>query len=179
MLQTFRGQFVPEGELPEGLELIANPLGGNSAADRQSRVFERKSGPGVTYDAFVIRLCWRVGLGRRSLVIFVQHGGGHELAHLYTGPDAEAVATAFLAMPERTLYAALFSIWHSMRDTKEAAEQGTASDWRRATLDKRVRVSRQPAKGRAFAWIEPERAEGESEAQHALRVAFAKPAGVR
>lgn len=178
MLQTFRGQFLGADELPEGLELLANPLGGNSAEDRARRVYDRKSGPGVTYDAFVIKLCREAG-NRGRLVILVQHGGGHEIARLYHGPDPEAVAAGFLAMPERALYAALFSIWHSLRDTKETAETVTASDWRQATLDKRVRVSRQPAKGRAFVWIEPARLEGETEQQHELRRIFAKPAGVR
>ena len=67
----------------------------------------------------------------------------------------------------------------ALDDTRRAAEGATAHNWRRATLDKRVKVSRQPAKGRAFVWIEPERNADETNQQHALRCALAKPSGVR
>lgn len=169
----------------DGLEIIANPLGGFDNASRESRIFRPeggKPGSGVCYGSHALYLMRSAGDDRRErgLYIGVHHGGGRQVwrvpaCYHYFAETLEALA----AMPERALYSLLHGIVSALDDTRRDAETATASTWRRATLDKRVRVSRQPAKGRAFVWIEPERAEGETDEQHALRVRFAKPSGVR
>lgn len=170
----------------DGFEILANPLGGFDNASRASRSFPGKSGPGVTYDSHAVYLMRRKGdagdkwASGRDYFVAVHHGGGRYIWRLPACHNYQAeTLDALLAMPERALYSLLWGIIEALDDTKRAAEQDTAQAWRRATLGKRVKVSRQPAKGRAFVWIEPAREEGESDAQHALRCAFAKPSGVR
>lgn len=170
-------------DLFDDYEILANPLGGNDNASRASRSFPSPSGgPGVTYDSHAVYLMRRKDRrkGDRDYYLAVHHGGGRRVWRLpacYHYCD-ETIA-ALLAMPERALYSLLYGIIDALDETKRAAEQDTAQEWRRATLDKRVRTSKQPSKGRAFVWIEPERREGESEQDHKLRCAFAKPSGVR
>lgn len=162
----------------DGFEILANPLGGDTPAARESRVFKGKSGPGVTYASHEFYLMRKED--SRAYYIGVHHGGGRQVwalspCHNYLAETLDAL----LAMPERALYSLLRGIVSALDDTKRAAEIETAGDWRRATVEKRVKISRQPAKGRAFVWIEPAREEGETEEQHKLRCILAKPSGVR
>lgn len=167
----------------DAYDILANPLGGDKPAERESRVFPgRLGGPGTTYASHEVYLLAskEKSLGRRYFAVAVHHGRGRFIWKLPTcsGYGEETIA-ALLAMPERALYSLLYGIIEALDQTKQAAEQDTARDWRKATLDKRVKVSKQPSKGRAFVWIEPERIEGESEEQHKIRCIFAKPSGVR
>lgn len=162
----------------DGFETLANPLGGDTPAARESRVFKGKDGPGVTYASHEYYLMRQEH--SRAYFIGVHNGSGRQVwalspCHGFMADTLDALR----AMPERALYSLLRSIVSALDDTKRAAEITTAGEWRRATADKRVKVSRQPAKGRAFVWIEPERQEGETEEQHKLRCALAKPSGVR
>lgn len=169
----------------DGFEIIANPLGGFDNASRESRIFRPdggKPGSGTCYGSHAVYLMRATGreIGGRHLYIGIHHGGGRQVWRVptcfhYLGETLDALA----AMPERALYSLLQGIVSALDDTQRSAGRAEADTWRRATLDKRVRVSRQPAKGRAFVWIEPERVEGESDAQHALRVTLSKPSGVR
>lgn len=169
----------------DGLEIIANPLGGFDNASRESRIFRPeggKPGSGVCYGSHALYLMRSAGDDRRErgLYVGVHHGGGRQVWRIpacyhYLAETLEALA----AMPERALYSLLQGIVSALDDTQRAAERAEAATWRRAALDKRIRVSRQPAKGRALIWIEPERIEGESEAQHKLRCQLAKPSGGR
>lgn len=164
-------------------EILANPLGGFDNASRAARSFPSPSGgPGVTYDSHAVYLMRRKDArpGERDYYLAVHHRYGRMIWRLpacYHYSD-ETIA-ALLAMPERALYSLLWGIIEALDDTKRAAEDATAQAWRRATLEKRVKVSKQPAKGRAFVWIEPKRREGDTDEQHRMRCAFAKPAGVR
>ena len=164
-------------------EILANPLGGDTSAARESRTFPgRSGGPGVTYASHEVYLLREREpyCGTRRLFVAVHNGSGRYVWRLPTCSGyADETAAALLAMPERALYSLLYGITSALADTKRATERDTADDWRRATVDKRVKVSRQPSKGRAFVWIEPAPVEGETERQHAIRVALAKPAGVR
>lgn len=169
----------------DGLEIIANPLGGFDNASRESRIFRPeggKPGSGVCYGSHALYLMRKADADKRDrgLYVGVHHGGGRQVwalpaCYYYLNETADALA----AMPERALYSLLHGIADTLDNAKRATERDTADTWRRATVDKRVRVSRQPAKGRAFVWIEPERIEGESDAQHNLRCQLAKPSGVR
>lgn len=163
-------------------DILANPLGGDKPEQRAKRVFPSPSGgPGTTYESHEIYLLAskEKSLGKRQFCVAVHHGRGRFIWKLPTCYNySEETIAALLAMPERALYSLLYGIIAALDDTKQAAESDTARDWRRATLDKRVKVSRQPAKGRAFVWIEPERVEGESDEQHKFRCIFAKPSQV-
>ena len=163
-------------------DIVANPLGEWSNADRESRSFAGKSGPGVTYGSHAVYLMRRKDArpGERDLFVAVHHGGGRRVWRLPTCYYyTEETLAALLAMPERALYSLLYGIIDALDNTKRAAERDTASEWRRATLDKRVKVSRQPSKGRAFVWIEPAPVAGETAEQHEIRKMLAKPSGVR
>lgn len=167
----------------DAFEIVANPLGGFSNADRESRSFPgRAGGPGVTYGSHALYLLREKDHkpGDRDYFVAVHNGSGRQIWRLpacYGYCDETVVA--LVAMPERALYSLLWGVVEALDDTRRAAEGATAHNWRRATLDKRVKVSRQPAKGRAFVWIEPERNADETNQQHALRCALAKPSGVR
>jgi len=168
----------------DGLEIIANPLGGFSAADRERRGFDRADGsPGVTYGSHALYLLRGGGddtPNRREYFVAVHNGAGRQVWRLPAcfGYLAETV-DALAAMPERALYSLLWGIVEALDNTRRAERDDVRRDWIRAAVQKRVKVSRQPSKGRAFAWIEPERREGETEEQHKVRCIFAKPAGVK
>ena len=167
----------------DAFDIIANPLGGNDRESRESRVFRSPlGGNAVTYDSYAVYLLQRKDRRKddRDYFIAVHHGGGRRIWKIPACKHfCDETVAALLAMPERALYSLLWGMIDALDETKRAAEENTARAWRIATLDKRVKVSRQPAKGRAFVWIEPERKPDESDAQHRLRCAFAKPHGVR
>lgn len=170
-LQEYRGQHSPE--IFDRFEIIAEPLGGFGNADRESRVYRRKEGPGVTYGSYVLKLAQeRKG---RGLYILVEHGGGIETLAISTGPDWQAMRDAFLALDPRTLYAVLYSTWSTAADVRRAAQDATATEWRQAVADKRIRKRAYPSRGTVKIWIEPARIEGESEQQFELRKIFAAP----
>lgn len=168
----------------DGLEVLANPLGGFSAADRERRSFDKPDGsPGVTYGShalYLLRSAEGSSPARRDYFVAVHNGSGRQVWRLPACYHylAETV-DALLAMPERALYSLLWGIVEALDNTRRAAREETQREWIKAAVGKRVKVSRQPSKGRAFAWIEPERREGETEEQHKVRCIFAKPPGVK
>lgn len=164
----------------DGFTVEANPLGGFSDTDRARRSFAQPDGPGVTYGSHALYLLTREERGERALFVGVHHGGGRQVWRVPAcfGYLSETVA-ALAGMPERALYSLLWGLVEALDATRRAAIDDTATQWRRATLDKRVRVSRQPSKGRAFVWIEPAREPGESDEVFEVRKAFARPSGVR
>lgn len=164
----------------DGFAIVRNPLGGFSEADRARRVFPGKSGPGVTYGSHALYLMTRDDKSDRAFYIGVHHGGGRQVWRVKACFNHLAETVAALAdMDETSLYSLLWGMAEALADTRVSAIATESADWRQATVDRRVRVSRQPAKGRAFVWIEPKREPGETDEQHALRCAFAKPSGVR
>lgn len=165
----------------DAFEILANPLGGFGAADRESRTFKGKSGPGVTYGSHALYLMRRRDdRTDRALYVAVHHGGGRRIWQL---PACyyyrEETAAALVAMEPRALYSLLYGIVELAEEAAKQARDAAEHKWRKGAVDKRIRVSRQPSKRRAFAWVEPEREPGESEEQHRIRCAFAKPSGVR
>ena len=168
----------------EPFEILANPLGGFDDASRESRVFDRKGSPGVTYGSHALYLMRRKrdesDRDARNLYVAVHNGSGRTIWRLpacfnYLGETLEALQ----AMPERALYSLLWGITEALADTKRHAHEETRHEWARATIAKRVRTRRKPSVGKAWAWIEPARQEGESEESHKLRCIWAKPAGVK
>lgn len=124
----------------DGWSVIARPLGGNSNADRDSRVFKRGDGPGVTYASHVLALA-ETDKGE-SLAILMENGSGREVLALGRGPDMAAMRTAFLAMDPRTLYAVLYSIWRTATTTRSEAASETRTQWAQAYIDERIRKKR-------------------------------------
>lgn len=170
-LKELRGQH--DATIFDGFEIIAEPLGDYSAADRERRVWQRGDGPGVTYGSHIMKLAQEPN--GRGLFILVEHGGGREVLALSTGPDWRAMRAAFLAMDERTLYAVLYSVWQSVADIRRAAQDETAGDWRKAFVHKRIRRRAYPSRGIVKVWMEPECRENESDQQYKLRKVFAAP----
>lgn len=123
----------------DGWHVIATPLGGHSAADRERRVFRRGDGLGVTYASQVIALAES---GGDSLAILMHNGSGREVLALGRGPDMAAMRAAFLAMDERTLYAVLYSIWRTATTTRSDSASETRTQWAQAYIDGRIRKKR-------------------------------------
>lgn len=121
----------------DGWRVISRPLGEFSAADRDSRVWKRADGPGVTYASHAIALA--VPDKGEGLAILMQHGGGREVLALGRGPDTEAMQAALLAMDERTLYAVLYSIYRTAESARKNAADETRTAWALAHHEKRIR----------------------------------------
>lgn len=129
----------------DGFKVIAAPLGEWSDADRESRVWKKPEALwGVTYGSHAIKLAELDDgyASTRGLYILGWHGGGREVLAMATGPDWQAVRDALLALPERTLYAALYSIWQTASNARREAQSETAGKWAQACADKRIRKVR-------------------------------------
>lgn len=151
----------------DGWNVIARPLGGNSNADRDNRVFKRGDGPGVTYASHVIALA-ETDKGE-SLAILMENGGGREVLALGRGPDMAAMRAAFLAMDPRTLYAVLYSIWRTATTTRSEAASETRTQWAQAYIDGRIRKKRRA--GRISVSVE-------TQFEKDLRTGAARPAAI-
>lgn len=139
----------------DGWDVIATPLGGNSTADRERRVYKRGDGPGVTYASHVIALA-ETDKGQ-ALAILMENGSGREVLALGRGPDMDAMRAAFLAMDESTLYAVLYSIWRTASTTRDAAAAKTQTLWAQAHIDGRIRKRRSAGRIRVHVETEFER----------------------
>lgn len=133
----------------EGFTVIANPLGGPySAADRERRVFRgEKPGQGCDYSSHSIQLAIMTSEADRkspSLYILMQNGSGREVLMLpgFYGAGLVDNQAALLAMPERQLYAMLYTIWQVASNARHEAADAMATKWRDAYLDGRIRKSR-------------------------------------
>lgn len=132
--------------------VIAAPLPGNSAAERDARVFGRindKKGTGVCYGAYIIALAvderaWRddieTTLARNpDLYILMQNGCGREVLMVPSFYDRGDLSRALVALPERLQYAMLHTIWSIASNAREEAKHQTARLWGEAYLDGRIR----------------------------------------
>lgn len=164
----------------DGYEVLANPLGGFSNADRERRVFGRDPATGhggTCYGSHVVQLAKRESDGAKDprLFILVEHGGGREV-WLYRLPyDRGNTLAGLLAMPEAALYGILYGAAKMARAAREQAQSETATEWREASRDGRIRRRSYPSRGVCKIWIEPARRDGETEESHAMRCRFAAP----
>jgi hypothetical protein len=136
----------------DGFDVIANPLGGFSDADRERRILGRvdgKAGTGCDYGSHAIKLAIREGdrpyKGSRQLFILMQHGGGrvvYAIEQMYDGGETER---ALLAMPEAALYGILYTLAEVADAADRAARRETAHEWAMAFHEGRIR--RRRAKG--------------------------------
>jgi len=169
----------------DGFEVIANPLGEFSAADRERRVLGRvddKLGTGCDYGSHAIKLAVREGgrtyKGSRELFILMQHGGGRVVYVVKQMYDGGATERALLALPDAALYGVLYTMVEMVETADRAAREETRADWKQAHADKRIRQRSYPKRGRMAVWIEPKRRDGESEESHELRKLLAAPSKV-
>ena len=145
--------------------VIATPLPGNSAAERDARVFGRvdgKVGTGVCYGAYVIALAvhqhnWQGDIDKTlardpDLYILMQNGSGREVLQVPSFYDRGELSHAILAMPERQQYALLYTLWSLASRARDEAKRETAQSWADAYLDGRIR--KKTKRGRASLNIE-------------------------
>lgn len=136
----------------DGYEVIANPLGEWSEADRESRVFGRdgRGYGGVTYASHCIKLAKREYC--RDLYILMEHGAGREVWRIPAFYDGGALQEHILTMPPRLQYALIYSM-HKMASTaKRQAEEETRAIWAQAYADGRLKKHR--ANRHRGAWVE-------------------------
>ena len=126
----------------DGFEIIANPLGGDNAADRESRVFNRKENGngGTTYASHTVRLAKR-GFDR-GLFLLIQHGGGREVLALPSFYDGGDLQEHILALPERLQFALLMTLYKTASAAKRQGESETRQTWAQAFADGRIKKRR-------------------------------------
>lgn len=136
----------------DGFEVIANPLGGFSAADRERRILGRvdgKPGTGCDYSSHSIQLAVRENggtyKGGRNLFILMQHGGGRVVYAIKQMYDGGATERALLALPEVELYGMLYTMAEMAEDAHSQGCRETQHKWAQAFYDGRIRKRR--AKG--------------------------------
>lgn len=163
-------------EIPEGFEIIAQPLGG---PDNR----EAKTWPGSNWDMTTASHCYALAVeagskpGRRALYVIEQHGGGCIVWRAFRAfSDRGELEAALLAMPERALYSLLLRTVQSMEAHGVARADAERMEWKQAIADKRVMKRKRG--GNLKMWIDPARREGESLRDHHIRRVFAAPAGV-
>jgi hypothetical protein len=132
----------------DGYNILTNPLGGYSSADRDRRVFNRneKGFGGTCYGAYTIRLARKTD-GMRDLYILMQHGAGREVWRVPAFYDGGALLAAILALPEPEQFALLFTIWKTAAYARKQAETETAQRWGNAFAEGRLK-KRRAARGR-------------------------------
>lgn len=128
----------------DGLQIIANPMGGNSAADRAGRC----GGPfKCDYQSHVIQLA-RDSFGK-GLYILMQNGSGREVLRLPSFYDFGALEAHILALPEPLQYGLLYTIWQTATNARQEALQSESRKWSQAFADghlkKRRGTTRRPA----------------------------------
>lgn len=126
----------------DGFQILANPLGGNSTADRERRVFKGRDGsPGVTYASHSISLAQREGARTfdRDLFILMENGSGRSVLKVPMIYDQGASRDALLSLPEPVLYGLLYSIWQTADNARSEAISQTSQRWGQAIADKRIR----------------------------------------
>jgi hypothetical protein len=133
----------------DGYEIIANPLGEFSAADRERRVLGRvdgKPGTGTDYGSHAIKLAVRENggtyKGSRNLFILMQHGGGRVVYAMKQMFDGGATERALLALPEAELYGILYTMAEMAEDAHRQGCRETVHRWAKAFVDKRIRKRR-------------------------------------
>jgi hypothetical protein len=134
----------------QGYDVLANPLGGFSEADRARRSFPAGWGNvRVTYDSHAVKLGRtqpsRFDAGDRSsgtLAVMMQHGGGRRVSLLRICQMREEIEAALLAMPEAALYFLLYAIAETVEDANRQGYAQAADEWRTAVEEKRIRRRR-------------------------------------
>lgn len=136
----------------DGFEIVANPLGEWSEADRDSRVFGRneRGHGGVTYASHCIKL------GKqehdRDLYILMQHGAGREVWRMPSFFDGGALRDHILTMPPRLQYALIYSMYKMASYAKRQAQEETRQTWAQAYAEGRLKKHR--ANRHRGAWVE-------------------------
>lgn len=156
----------------DGFEILANPLGGTSTADRARRSFPgRDGGPGVTYASHSISLAKREGARPhdRDLFILMENGGGRSVLRFPMIGDGGAAREALLSQPEPVLYALLYAIWQTADNARGDSASETAHKWAMAYNDGRIRKRRRS--GQVSLYVE-------TEFEKELRTGKAKPSRV-
>ena len=140
----------------DGFTILAAPLPGYSAAEREARIFRRPNG-GTDYGAHVIALATPENRstheGGRALYLLVSHGGGREVLALPSFYDGGAYERALIALPERVQFAALYVLYRTAKEADTVARIETRAEWSQAFVDKRIKKSR-PKQGRVSVTIE-------------------------
>lgn len=127
----------------DGFTVLAFPV-----ADREARIFGAtpgKQSSGTCYRAYEMRLACRTGdeaKTRRDLFLLISHGGGREVVRVPCFWDAGEMQAALLAMPERALYAVLFTIYKAAQDAAHVASTETAQRYGYAFLEGRMKKRR-------------------------------------
>lgn len=126
----------------DGFEIVANPLGGDDNAARESRVFGRDANGhgGVTYAAYDLRLA-KDGVSR-DLYLLVSHGAGREVWRIPAFYDGGALRDHILTMPERVQYALLKTMYALASAARRQAQAETRREWAQAFVDKRIKKHR-------------------------------------
>ena len=141
-----------------GFNILAAPLPGYSADEREARVFRRASGVGTDYSSHVIALAVQddsasyEGGGR--LFLLVSHGGGREVWSVPSFYDGGEYQRALVAMPERLQYAALYTLYKMASNARHEGLETTKREYTQAFVEGRLKKSR-PKQGRVFVNIEP------------------------
>lgn len=127
----------------DGFDVIASPLGGFDALDRESRSFPRKDGrPGVTYASHAISLARAEGRSKGDLYILMHNGSGREVLRVPEFYDGGDLAAHIIALPERLQYALLYAIWKTASYARSQAMTETRQTWAQAFADGRIKKRR-------------------------------------
>jgi hypothetical protein len=84
-----------------------------------------------------------------GLVLLVRHGGGDERMRL-AGP----IADTLLNLDSTSRYWLLNAMYHAYSDGGHEARSATASTWRKAAAEKRIKTRKQRGTDRVKVWIE-------------------------
>lgn len=84
-----------------------------------------------------------------GLALLVKHGGGEQRLRL-SGP----IADTLLSLDSTARYWVLNAIYHAHSDGERIASVKTASTWREAAAQKRIRTRKQRGSDRVKVWIE-------------------------
>ncbi len=111
-----------------------------------------------------------------GLYILMQHGGGREVLRIPAFYDnGGEMLAAWLAMPERALYATLYTIYEAASNARDVARDAERSTWTQAHVDKRIRQRTYRSRGTAKVWIEPKRQPDDTDEMFEARKAWAAP----
>jgi hypothetical protein len=138
----------------DGYEIVAAPLPGYSASEREARVFNRKADGhgGTCYGSHTISLA-KQQFGS-DLYLLVSHGGGREVWRVPMFYDGGDYQRALLAMPERLQYAALYTLYRMASESRREGADTTRREYNQAFVEKRLKKSR-PKQGCVRVYIEP------------------------
>jgi hypothetical protein len=140
-----------------GYDILAEPLGGFSNADRERRVFGRneRGHGGVTYGSHAVKLGRSQGssaYARKTLAVMMHHGGGREVTQLRICQQQDEIEAALTGMPEAALYFLLYAINEASVNAYRQGIRETDAKWRTALEEGRVKKRRPKAGVRRGGW---------------------------